>query len=29
MNDVYFMAHFEMYSYPMFLFYYIWKYVTI
>ena len=29
MNDMYFMDHFEMYSYPMFLFYLIWKYGII
>ena len=29
MNDVYFIAHFEMCSYPMFIFYPIWKYGVI
>ena len=29
MNDVYFIAHFEIHSYPMLLFYCIWKYGTI
>ena len=29
MNDMYFIAHFEIHSYPIFIFYPIWKYDTI